>query len=133
MWWGGCLLGLAVAGAGCHRKEAPPSRGAVPLAATPTQDAMIRGVISSHMDQVHVCYKVAQSHHPALAGTAVLTFVVEGGRALKPAIEHSTLGDPGVEDCLTKAVAKWRFPKMGGSAPVLASYPFEFAIADNSH
>ena len=62
---------------------------------------------------------------PTLEGKVTVEFEIGGaGKVTSSEIKSSTLGNPGVEGCIVKAVERWKYPKPKDGEPVKVSYPF---------
>jgi TonB family protein len=61
----------------------------------------------------------------------VVRFVIARSGVVQSAqVEESTLGSPGVERCVARAVRRWRFPRScKGGGITIVGYPFAFQSA----
>jgi TonB family protein len=82
-------------------------------------------VIHEHIGEVRYCYESAMIRKADIQGKLVLDFTIGApGNVKSAAINSSTLGDSGLDQCILSHLMKWRFPKPRGGASVAVSYPF---------
>ncbi|MFH2008062.1 MAG: AgmX/PglI C-terminal domain-containing protein [bacterium] len=114
-------------GIGKYRKQGPRvfmSRASV---SGGLDAATIRRVIRRHLSEVKYCYvSIGIPANPDLGGMVKVSFTVKpGGEVGQVSIAQSTLNHSGTEQCIKRAVQRWRFPKPEGSMPFV-TYPFHF-------
>jgi hypothetical protein len=89
---------------------------------------IIRRLVRTHINEVRSCYSAGLKKNPKLAGRVTVNFVISGsGTVVSSMVESTTLADTTVENCIAKAVKRWRFPKPTGDANVIVSYPFDLS------
>ena len=87
--------------------------------------SVIQASIAKYISQVRACYEAGLKQEPGLTGTVTVHFVIGSQGTVKIAdIGRSTLGNHGVEDCITNRVVTWKFPKPVGGVDVKVNYPF---------
>jgi len=87
--------------------------------------AVIQATIAKYLNQVRNCYEAGLKERPGLAGLVSVHFEIAGTGALNFArIKKSSLGDSGVESCITTKMMNWIFPKPVGQVAVPVNYPF---------
>jgi hypothetical protein len=86
---------------------------------------LVRRVVRQHVNEVRACYEQALPRKPTLAGRVVAMFTIApNGTVLTAALQASTLGERGVEDCIVAATRRWLYPQPLGGGTVTVSYPF---------
>jgi tetratricopeptide (TPR) repeat protein len=94
--------------------------------------APIRRIVRRHLNEVRFCYERELMRKPGLAGRIAIQFTIadgeQAGAVIAASIQHSTMNDDAVEQCVVQAVRRWEFPRpMNGS--VIVTYPFVFAAS----
>lgn len=99
--------------------------GAAPVAAATLDRLLIESTIEKHFDEVMACYQEGLERNAELAGKVTMRIAI-GSKGEVPAasVAETTLKDAKVEECITKAVKTWSFPKPKGKGLVWAVYPF---------
>jgi hypothetical protein len=93
----------------------------------------IHAVIGTKTTESTACYERALAAQPHLSGRVTVQFVVAGdGLVQASRLESSTLSLRPTAICVAQRVCTWRFPKTTGGAPVVVTYPFNFAPAQGS-
>ena len=89
----------------------------------------IKRVIQSHHSELQACYERAIDERPGAEGKVVMSWVIEpDGRVSKIETKEAGAKIAMIAPCLSKAIAKWRFPKLAeGELQVDVSYPFFFS------
>lgn len=88
---------------------------------------IISRIVHQHLGEVRACYQPELAKRPDLFGSVMVQFTIgPAGDVIASVLQSSTMGDPGVEDCIAKAVRRWQFPKPPGGGILIASYPFAF-------
>ena len=107
------------------RASVPPVQLKPPRVLGSLSKAIIRRIVRRHLNEVKYCYqKELQTNHD-LYGRIVISFTIAGnGQVVVSRVQHSTLNNSTVEQCITKAVRRWLFPKPEGGGLVVVSYPF---------
>lgn len=86
---------------------------------------IIRRVVRAHINEVRGCYGQGLVRDPNMQGRVAIAFTIgPTGVVSRSVVAESSLGDSGVEQCIAKAVRRWKFSmgQTGGSAMV--TYPF---------
>jgi hypothetical protein len=87
--------------------------------------SQIQATIMRYLSQVRACYEEGLKRNQALIGQITMNFEVNGGGMLNYAnVQRSSLGDRGVEDCVSTKMLTWKFPQPRGGVNVKVSYPF---------
>jgi TonB family protein len=87
---------------------------------------VVRRIVSGHINEIKYCYKPALARTPGLSGLVQVKFkIAETGMVIASELEHSSLRNNSVEDCVVQAVRRWEFPM--GDGIVWVSYPFNFS------
>ncbi|MCX4247622.1 TonB family protein [Paraliomyxa miuraensis] len=89
---------------------------------------IIRRIIRAHINEVRLCYNQGLTRNPSLAGRVEVAFTIgEAGTVITSGITSSSLTDQGVQECIAKAVRRWRFPKPPGAGVVQVAAPLVFS------
>ncbi len=103
-------------------------RSAVVVGAIDKED--IREVMRRAQPTIRFCYEKSLINDPKLEGRATVKFTIGAdGSVVSAAIEGSDLGDGPLEQCLTRAIMRLKFPSPRGGGMVIVSYPFNFSSA----
>ena len=96
--------------------------------------AAIRRVVRARINQVRYCYERELASSPGLAGKVVVGFTFDGdrGKVISVRVRSSTLGSPGAEACILRAIKGWTFPRTPGAGLCEVSYPFVFVRSAQS-
>ncbi|MBL7716677.1 MAG: AgmX/PglI C-terminal domain-containing protein [Bdellovibrionales bacterium] len=87
--------------------------------------AAIAATIAKYISQVRACYEQGLKKSAGLAGQVTMAFEISGSGMLNYArVGKSTLGDGGVEGCISNRMMTWQFPKPVGGVNVKVTYPF---------
>lgn len=121
----GSGLGLdANAGSGAGSRV-PRIRQAKPTVTTGLDRDVIRRIVRAHINEVRHCYNQGLVKDPDLEGRVTVEFTIAAsGTVAKVKLGQTTVSDGGVGLCITKAVARWKFPKPRGGGKVKVTYPF---------
>lgn len=96
-----------------------------------TQEAVLR-VINRVQSQAKYCYEKELTRFPDLAGKIVTSFVIGAtGAITKATIADSSMGNPGVENCLLRVIERLRFPPCAGGGVAEVTYPWIFKSGGN--
>lgn len=88
---------------------------------------IVKRIVRAHRKETEACYATALKKNPELGGTLTVAFVIaKTGKVGKTEIVGE-FPDPALGKCVTKALAKWTFPKPGDGEPVDVSFPFAFS------
>lgn len=86
---------------------------------------LVRGVVSSHHDQVRQCYETRLKRGRKLAGKMVLQWDILGsGDVTNVRVKQSI--DPQIESCVIAQLQKWKFPSPPNNMVASITYPFTF-------
>lgn len=108
-----------------------PDQGSVPPGRGSLSADAIRRVIREHLPEVRHCYEQGLIAEPQLAGRVTIRFIISASGAVTAAsIASSTLGNGRVEQCITTAVLRWKFPAPDGGGVVSVTYPFTLATGN---
>jgi len=89
--------------------------------------ALIQAVVRDNLASIRYCYEKELNRDPKLAGKIIVQFIIDlSGTVTEAKVENSMMKDPIVEDCITRRIKRWRFPKPQGG-DVVVSYPFVFS------
>lgn len=87
---------------------------------------VINAVVQRHRAEIRACYDAALQRNPGLRGKISIAFSIQPNGVVSYAgVKESTIGDSGLEGCITSRVRTWIFPKP--EAPVVTevtAYPF---------
>lgn len=87
---------------------------------------VINAVVQRHRSEIRACYDAALQRNPNLRGKVTIAFNIQpNGIVSSSTVKESTIGDRGLESCITSRVTTWVFPKP--EAPVetvVSAYPF---------
>lgn len=87
----------------------------------------VGAVIHKHMSEIRYCYESAMLRNPHTEGRLLVAFTINpGGHVASQKAQESSLGDPKLDDCILRRLARWDFPKPKGGSTVAVSYPFIF-------
>jgi TonB family protein len=91
---------------------------------------IVRRVVRAHINEVRSCYNAGLTKNPNLGGRVLVQFVIGGnGKVHTSVVGESSVDDPGVGQCVAKAVRRWQFPKPHAGGQVFVSYPFVLDVA----
>jgi TonB family protein len=86
---------------------------------------IIRRIARAHINEVRFCYNQGLVRSPALRGRVQLVYVIgEAGTVATAIVQESSLANTEVEQCIAKAVRRWKFPKIPGGGSVSVTMPF---------
>lgn len=87
---------------------------------------VINAVVQRHRAEIRACYDAALQRNPNLRGKVTIAFSIQpNGVVSSSTVKESSIGDRGLESCITSRVMTWVFPKP--EAPVVtevSAYPF---------
>ena len=87
--------------------------------------SVIEATIAKYISQVRACYEAGLRRNPAISGQVHMQFEVGSSGSLNYAkVNHSSLGDSEVEQCISSRMMGWKFPKPLGGVSVKVAYPF---------
>jgi Vault protein inter-alpha-trypsin domain len=86
---------------------------------------IIRRIIRRHINEVRYCYQRELQVVPQLRGQVVVDFTIAAtGQVVQSRVGSTTLGNRPVEQCIARAVRRWRFPRPATRGIVVVRYPF---------
>ena len=86
----------------------------------------INRVVKAHAGGIRFCYEKELRRFPKLSGKIVMNWTIAlNGRVKRAFVQHSTMKNSRVENCLRRNIKRWIFPKPQGGR-VVVSYPFLF-------
>ncbi len=122
----GSGYGRGAGGLGGRRGGAPQIRSGAAMVKGSLSKEVIRRIVHRHINEVKFCYERQLAQRPDLSGRVAIKFIISGTGAVQmAAVANSTLGDPGVENCIAQAVRRWTFPQPEGGGIVIVTYPFQ--------
>lgn len=84
--------------------------------------------IRRNMASIRFCFERQLGTQPNLEGRVNVRFVIAPDGSVSSAeVASSTLGNDVVEECVTRALTRVRFPRPQGGGEVIVTYPFTFA------
>jgi TonB family protein len=87
--------------------------------------SVIQATIAKYLSQVRACYEQGLARNAGLSGQVTVAFEIGAqGNLNSSKVARSSLGDAGVEGCITQRMMSWIFPKPLGGVNVKVSYPF---------
>jgi len=127
----GSGYGRGAGGLGGRRGSAPSIRSGAAMVKGSLSKEVIRRIVHRHINEVKFCYERELSKRPDLSGRVAVKFIISGTGAVQmAAVASSTLGDPGVENCIAQAVRRWAFPQPEGGGIVIVTYPFQLTAPE---
>jgi pSer/pThr/pTyr-binding forkhead associated (FHA) protein len=90
----------------------------------------IARVIRMYWAQIKFCYERQLMKNPKLAGKIVVRWKIGGnGSVTSASVVQTTMNNERVENCITRRIGRWRFPKPRGGGSVNVNYPFIFRVS----
>lgn len=87
--------------------------------------AVIQATISKYLSEVRACYESELQKIPGLSGLVSVNFNIDAGGNVSTAnVSKSSLGNANTENCITKRLMNWKFPRPVGGVVVKVNYPF---------
>ena len=120
-----------ISGTGVSGGASVARRGSIKLAqdtkvtgqaasSTQRDPEVIDAVINQNKSSVEYCYQSQLKIDPNLRGEVMLSFdILPNGRVGGVKIMNSTLNNPKVEQCITRSVRRWAFPKLSGNEGIV--------------
>lgn len=94
---------------------------------------IVRRIVRAHVNEVRHCYHQGLKLRPELAGQVRVAFTIGSeGSVLTSMVLDSSLGDDEVGRCITRAVARWRFPRPTSGGAVNVVMPFVLDPGDGA-
>lgn len=86
---------------------------------------IIRRVMRAHINEVRHCYNKGLASDPKLSGRVRVVYQIGAqGTVAAAIVQESTLADTSVDQCIAKAIQRWKFPKPQGGGTVTVTIPF---------
>ena len=127
----GSGYGRGAGGLGGRHGRVPSIRSGAAMVKGSLSKEVIRRIVRRHINEVKFCYERQLATRPDLSGRVSVKFIISGTGAVQmAAVESSTLGDPGVENCIASAVRRWTFPQPEGGGIVIVTYPFQLTAPE---
>ena len=90
----------------------------------------IERIINRHQGRITGCYETALNQDPTLGGQITFEWTVNADGSVNNAREQtSTMGSPGVSNCILDIIRTMDFPEPDGDSSVQIAYPFAFQSA----
>ncbi len=89
--------------------------------------ALVQRQIKQRLKSITRCYESELRKNPSLAGKVTITFTIqERGNVTDAKASENTTGSPGVADCVTRTISRFRFNPGPEGGSVTFRYPFVF-------
>jgi len=89
--------------------------------------ALVQRQIKQRLKSITRCYESELRKNPSLAGKVVVTFTIqERGNVTDAKVSENSTGSPGVADCVTRTISRFRFNPGPDGGSVTFRYPFVF-------
>ena len=86
--------------------------------------ATVQRIIRRNLSGIRWCYQDALQRNKKLKGKIKLGFVITpSGSVTKPSARNSSIGDSKLMSCITRKMARWRFPSPKNGGIVKVNYP----------
>ncbi|MBI4404776.1 MAG: AgmX/PglI C-terminal domain-containing protein [Deltaproteobacteria bacterium] len=73
---------------------------------------VINAVVQRHRAEIRQCYEASRQKNPGLRGKVVAAFTIQpNGIVSYAGVKESTVGDPGLDNCIISRIRTWQFPK----------------------
>jgi len=90
-------------------------------------EAVVRRVVRTHLNEIRHCYDQALTRDPTTEGRLTLEFLVgDAGQVSNAVVGESEVRDELLGRCVVQAARRWRFPRAAGGGGTLVTYPFTF-------
>jgi hypothetical protein len=88
---------------------------------------IIRRIVQEHASQIRYCYEHELTRTPGIFGKIMMKWVINGdGKVTQAGVAETQMKNSNVEDCISRKIQGWVFPKPKGGGIVIVSYPFVF-------
>ena len=89
--------------------------------------ALVQRQIKQRLKSITRCYESELRTNPSLSGKVTVTFTIqERGNVTDAKASENTTGSPGVADCVTRTISRFRFNPGPDGGSVTFRYPFVF-------
>jgi len=86
--------------------------------------ATVQRIIRRNLSGIRWCYQDALQRNKALKGKIRLGFtILPSGRVAKPTARNSSISDSALMSCITRKMARWKFPSPKNGGIVKVNYP----------
>lgn len=86
--------------------------------------ATVQKIIRRNLSGIRWCYQDALQRNKALRGKIRLGFtILPSGKVAKPRATNSSISDSALMSCITRKMARWRFPSPKNGGVVKVNYP----------
>lgn len=90
-------------------------------------EAVVRRVVRTHLNEIRHCYDQALTRDKATKGRLALEFLIgDAGQVSNAVVGESEVRDELLGRCVVQAARRWRFPRPAGGGRTLVTYPFTF-------
>jgi len=87
----------------------------------------VQSVIQKHLHEVRRCHELASRRSTTFQGKVQVKFrILASGSLAEPALAGAEAMEAGLQECLIRRVASWKFSAPRGRRDVEVSYPFVF-------
>lgn len=108
-------------------QSAPKMKALNPDVSGALDKRVIQKVVRNHFGELRACYEKELSKVKGLNGKVQVTWLVSAdGNVANAVVTDTTLKNKNVENCISNAIKRWRFPKPSGGAACKVIYPFVF-------
>lgn len=85
----------------------------------------IRDSVKKHLKDIRSCYEAGLLKNPESKGKVILQWTIADGGVVKEAdVQHTTLKNPEIEECMVASVKTWKFPSPPKNQEAQVTYPF---------
>ncbi len=108
-------------------QSAPKMKALNPDVSGALDKRVIQKVVRNHFGELRACYEKELAKVKGLNGKVQVTWLVSAdGNVANAVVTDTTLKNKNVENCISNAIKRWRFPKPSGGAACKVIYPFVF-------
>ncbi|MGE0616511.1 MAG: TonB family protein [Bacteriovoracia bacterium] len=101
--------------------------GVLPTVAEGLSKKEVWDVINKHMHEIRYCYETSILKKPSIEGKVLVGFTIgKRGSVESTLIKASSVSDKELDQCVTKRLSSWQFPRPKGNVDVAVTYPFVF-------
>lgn len=89
----------------------------------------ISAVVHHNRGDLQRCYDVERGQDPNLIGSIrVRWMIAPTGEVSRADVGESTMKSPALEECVSRSIRSWVFPKPKGGGVVSVNFPFHFGL-----